>query len=59
MRLVSSSSYPILESAEGVPLVTPTDVPSYEVGRSQGFLGQLGFKIEPAGKIRAFAMVDA
>lgn len=23
------------------------------------FLGKLGFKIEPAGKIRVFAMVDA
>jgi hypothetical protein len=27
-------------------------------GRSSGELGKLGFKIEPAGKIRVFAMVD-
>lgn len=25
----------------------------------QGFLGKLGLKIEPAGKVRVFAMVDA
>lgn len=24
-----------------------------------GYLGKLGFKIEPAGKVRVFAMVDA
>lgn len=31
---------------------------SYKVP-GQGFLGKLGFKLEPAGKIRVFAMVDA
>lgn len=24
-----------------------------------GYLGKLGFKLEPAGKVRVFAMVDA
>jgi len=26
---------------------------------NQGFIGRLGIKIEPAGKVRVFAMVDA
>jgi len=27
--------------------------------KGKGYLGKLGFKIEPAGKIRVFAMVDS
>ena len=37
---------------ENLPFFTP-----YPKG--QGFLGRLGIKPEPAGKIRVFAMVDA
>jgi hypothetical protein len=33
-------------------------ISKYQPGDDK-FLGKLGFKIEPAGKIRVFAMVDA
>jgi hypothetical protein len=61
IRVVSMVTHPILDRDEFWKLFLPhrSNDPMYAGKPGEGYLGKLGFKIEPAGKIRVFAMVDA
>jgi hypothetical protein len=58
MRMATLATIPDLDLPEDRPVWLYKDQ-FQPYPRGLGFLGKLGFKIEPAGKIRVFAMVDA
>lgn len=65
MQLIASADNEILDSDDMRPYWFPAWIPKvlgFKNGISitpKGYLGKLGFKVEPAGKVRVFAMVDA
>lgn len=59
MRLIASADHEILDSPQMRPYWFPAWIRDNLSFKPLGYLGKLGFKIEPAGKVRVFAMVDA